>query len=99
MNFDLEYVGGEKDKTFSPEGIINLFMAIQDYYGKFMTKAILKGFKEKKPVQKIEIDIGFKINGKKLSQKECDEIMAMYPECLGISRQALIDMMQEKDDR
>jgi hypothetical protein len=99
IQFVLDYVGKEPEiRTFSPEGLVSFLGCVEDYLNKLLIRVMATGFEKNEPVNKFEMDVTIKVNGKALSKKESEELMKQYPNMIGLSKQALIDMMQEKDD-
>lgn len=93
MKFKIERANKGDGLTFSEEGIVTTLMSINDYFNRMLAKIIKDGFEKGEPVDKLEIDINWKANDKEVDDKE---ILKQYPEILGFSTKALLEMLEEK---
>jgi len=96
MKFEMTRVHGGDGRTFSVEGIVGFFMVLTDYLNKTIACIIHDGFKKNEPVDKMEFDLDFKINGKKLTDKQLRRIIESYPTLMGFSTEALLQAMVDK---
>lgn len=96
MNFLLDRVNKGDGRTFSEAGILSFFMALNDWLNKSMACLIHKGFKNDKPIEKLEIDLAIKVNNKFVSSDELDEVIQTYPNLIGFSYKALLETLQKK---
>jgi hypothetical protein len=96
MIFTIKYDGDQPDKetrTFSVGAVYMAIGNIVEYMNTTLCRIMHHGFKTDKPVQDIEIEVTWKVAGKKIDDSS---FLEMYPEVMGFSLKALAEIIKEK---
>ena len=95
MNFTLEHDHINKTTTFSPEGCYSFLTGFFEVINRTFARILQRGFAINEPVKHVEIHVEWVVNGKKLSDEFEHEILKLYPNNLGLNREALIQFILE----
>lgn len=83
-------------RTFSEEAIYVTLSNLFEYLNRMMAKICRDGFEKGEPVDKLEINIEWKVNDRKIDDIE---LLKKYPTLLGFSLKALSELIIEKTNR